>query len=102
MRLTKKPPRTDWPDVVFDEGGTLWLRAERRGEGIGRVYLIVVLSGEGDGEGIVECCTVVVPHDKSKARMAAIEEEAALAEALCLITGEAPEGYSLVGSSLLP
>lgn len=84
-------------DAVFDEQGALCLRAERSGEGIGRVYLITISSESG-----FECCTVVVPHDKSKAGMAIIEEEAVLAEASCLLTGEAPEGYSLVASSLLP
>jgi hypothetical protein len=81
------------PDAIFDEKGSLWLRAERSGEGIGRVYLVVTSSESG-----LDCSTVVVPHDKSQASMAIIEEEAALAEAFYLLTGEAPEGYSLVAS----
>jgi hypothetical protein len=80
-------------DATFDEQGSLSLRAERSGEGVGRVYLVVTSSKSG-----LDCSTVVVPHDKSQASMAIIEEEAALAEAFYLLTEEAPEGYSLITS----
>jgi hypothetical protein len=79
------------PDAVIDEDGSLWLRAERDGSGIGRVYLVVAVFADE-----VSCCTVVAPHDKSVAAITAIEFEAALAEMECLIGGAAPDGYALI------
>ena len=80
------------PDAVLDEAGGLWLRAERAGEGFGRVYLIVAEFADE-----IDCCTVVVPHDKSAASMELIEMEAALVELEWVEYGSPPDDYVPVG-----
>jgi hypothetical protein len=88
-------------DVQLGAEG-LELRAERRGNGDGRVYLIVVVATDSAGATGFDCCTVVVPHDASEASEALIALEADLAELTCHETGAPPEGYALLGSFPLP
>jgi hypothetical protein len=97
--------------VYSNEGGTddvrfgaegLELRAERRGNGDGRAYLIVIVATDSAGATGFDCCTVVVPHDASDASEALVALEADLAEVMCSEAGAPPEGYSLIGSMSVP
>jgi hypothetical protein len=75
---------------------TLRLRAERNGDGLGRVYLIVVTATNSAGSAF-DVCTVVVPHDQSADSIAQVEAEAAAAEAYYREFQTAPPGYALLG-----
>lgn len=97
--------------VYSNEGGAddvrlgaegLELRAERRGNGDGRVYLIVVVAPDSAGATGYDCCTVVVPHDASEAAEALVALEADFVELTCHETGAPPEGYTLIGSMAIP
>ncbi len=70
--------------------GTLRLRSERKGDGDGRVYLIVVKATDALGNVGFSCCTVVVPHSKSAKAIASVNEQAAAARAFCSANGGAP------------
>lgn len=86
------------PDATDIAPGTLRLRAERRGNGGGRVYLIVVRATDERGAVAVCCATVVVPHNQKKASRAAVQAQAAAARAFCEANGgAAPPGYYVVG-----
>src|SRR5262249_35571715 len=50
------------PDAEDIAVGSLRLRAERQGNGDGRVYLILVEATDPSGNRGINCCTVVVPH----------------------------------------
>ena len=76
---------------------TLRLRAERQGGGQGRVYLIVVTATNASGQTGFDVCTVVVPHDRSAASLAAVKAAAAAAEAYYREFQAAPTGYALLG-----
>ncbi len=89
-------PSADPADIALDNDGGLQLRAERSGDSIGRVYLVVALTPEEDGGDLIDCCAVVVPHDKSEGSMMDIETEAALAQLICLINNAPPAGYELI------
>jgi hypothetical protein len=78
---------------------TLRLRGDRRGNGDGRVYLIVVTATNKFGEVGVSVCTVFVPHSNSPRAIASAQAQADAAEAFYLAFGEAPLGYSLIGKS---
>ena len=78
---------------AIDDGESLWLRAERSGNGDGRVYLIVVIATDASGNVGFDCCTVTVPHNKSKASRNDADDQAIAAEAECLIDGAAPVGF---------
>jgi hypothetical protein len=78
--------------------GSLRLRGERHGGGGGRVYLIVVKATDASGDVAFSTCTVVVPHDQSAASLAAVEQQAADAEAYYRASHTAPAGYVLLGS----
>ena len=84
------------------DSGQLWLRAERNGNGSGRVYLIVIIATDSGGASSFDCCSVVVPHDKSGAALDVVDAQATLAEVDCLLGGTAPEGYRLVESVSIP
>ncbi len=88
-------------DVRFDAEG-LELRAERRGNGDGRVYLVVVVATDSAGATGFDCCTVVVPHDASEASETLVALEANDAESACHETGAPPEGYTFIGSMAIP
>jgi hypothetical protein len=80
----------------------LELRSKRRGNGSGRVYLIVVLATDAEGATGFDCCTVVVPHDASPAAECTVAAAADLAELVCHESGAPPEGYALIGSFSVP
>ncbi|MEZ6105034.1 MAG: hypothetical protein R3B96_02725 [Pirellulaceae bacterium] len=73
------------------------LRAERKGNSDGRVYLIVITATDESGNTAMKCCTVVVPKSQSAKHIASVADQAAAAEAYCEANGSAPEGYVLVG-----
>jgi hypothetical protein len=77
--------------------GTLRLRSQRQGGGSGRVYLIVVTATDAAGNVAVSECTVVVPHDQSAHSLAAVEQQAAEAEAYFQAFQTAPPKYRLLG-----
>jgi probable HAF family extracellular repeat protein len=77
--------------------GTLRLRAERQGNGQGRVYLIVVTATAG-GQTAFDVCTVVVPHDQSAGSLAQVQAAAAAAEAHYRQFQTAPPSFHLLGS----
>jgi hypothetical protein len=54
------------PDAKRGErSDQVWLRAERRGKGDGRVYRIEYLAWDGHGNACDGTATVVVPHDRA-------------------------------------
>jgi hypothetical protein len=77
--------------------GQLRLRSDRQGGGSGRVYLIVVTATDAAGDVASSVCTVVVPHDHSAGALAAVEQQAADAEAYFLAFHTAPPGYRPLG-----
>ena len=86
------------PDAKQIDIGTLRLRAERRGNGDGRVYLIRTEATDSSGNRGFNCCTVIVPHSKASAALASAQAQATAAEAFCLANaGMAPPGYFAVG-----
>jgi hypothetical protein len=88
----------DAVDVDFD---TLQLRAERSGNGDGRVYLIVIVATDASENETVACHTVVVPKSLSRKDRDAVEDQAALAELLCDDDDALTTiGFSLIGTSI--
>jgi len=83
------------PDAILDDG-VLRLRAERSGRGDGRVYLIVVVGTDCNGDEHFSCCTVVVPHSMNGAAISDVEEQAVSAALSCEL-GEVPPGFVPVG-----
>ncbi len=87
---------THSPDAK-DDGETLRLQSERKGDSNGRVYLIVVIATDAAGNEGFDCCTVVVPKSKSKKALADVDDQALIAEVFCLEFGEPPPGFVEVG-----
>lgn len=86
------------PDAKAFNAGALRLRAERKGEGNGRVYLIVITATDIAGNIGISCTTVVVPISQSTRAINAINATAAAAKAYCLARGGSPpSGYFVVG-----
>jgi murein DD-endopeptidase MepM/ murein hydrolase activator NlpD len=85
------------PDARDIAPGTLRLRAERKGNGDGRVYLIVASAADGSGNVARDCCTVVVPHGQSEGRIGSVKAQAMAARSFCLANGGPPAGYFPVG-----
>lgn len=82
-------------DAAVGNGGVS-VRAERSGQGAGRVYLIVVEATDAAGNVGYDCVTVVVPKSRSKADVEAAAAAALAAEELCLENGAAPAGWHLL------
>lgn len=85
------------PDALNLAPGTLRLRAERQGDGQGRVYLIIATGSDHSGDSAEACATVTVPQDQSTASISTVTSTAAAAQAACASTGQAPAGYVQVG-----
>lgn len=85
------------PDAKDVGPGTLRLRAERNGNGDGRVYLIIVKAISPSGGVAVSCDAVVVPHSQSKKDKDAVDAQAGAAKAACVANGAPPAGYFVVG-----
>jgi hypothetical protein len=75
---------------------TLRLRAERSGQGLGRVYLIVVTATNPAGSAF-DVCSVVVPHSNNPLALALVRTEAFLAEGWYRLSHTAPPGFRLLG-----
>src|SRR5262249_663924 len=71
--------------------------SEGKGDGNGRVYLIIGSGHDTQGLTGFDCSTVVVPHDQSRASIAFINQQAVAARAYCKANGVAPSGYVQVG-----
>lgn len=82
-----------WPDATNFAPGALTLRAERNGNGDGRVYFILVTATDAAGNVGYSCCTATVPHSQSANAEASVAAQAAAAEAECAGSGNAPAGY---------
>jgi hypothetical protein len=85
------------PDAKNIDIGSLRLRAERKGSGDGRVYLVIPEATDSSGNRGYSCCTVTVPYAKTRAAQASAAEQAAAARAFCAANGTAPAGYAPVG-----
>jgi len=86
------------PDAVDIGPTTLRLRQERVGNSIGRVYLIVVSATDSSGNVGVNCCTVIVPLNRSDAAITAVNAQAAEAKTYFLShSGAKPPGYFVIG-----
>jgi hypothetical protein len=86
------------PDAKNIALGTLRLRSERKDSGDGRVYLIVVKTSDGTGNGAFACKTVTVPTGQSSAEKNAVAAQAAAAQTFCTNNaGAAPAGFFVVG-----
>jgi len=85
------------PDAKNIAPVTLRLRAERKGDADGRVYLIIVTATDASGN-VSRCCrTVTVTHDQSKGSKASVAAQAAAAQSFCEHNGTAPPGYFVIG-----
>ena len=87
------------PDALIDAPNLL-LRSERKGNGNGRVYLVLVTAA-GDAGSATACVTVVVPKANNANWIAAVRAQADAAEATCEQTGSAPGGFYLIGQGSL-
>ncbi|MGE0133491.1 MAG: hypothetical protein AB7U82_35905 [Blastocatellales bacterium] len=86
------------PDAKNIGSGTLLLRAERKGNENGRVYLIVIKTTDSGGNVGICVQTVVVPHDQSQASLDSVAAQAAAAKAYALANnGTPPPGYFVIG-----
>ena len=88
-----------WPDAERLATGDLLLRSERKGNGQGRIYLIIVTAIVESGNDGFDCATVIVPHNNSQASVDALAQEAAKAEDYCRQNQTAPPSpeFYLVG-----
>jgi hypothetical protein len=90
------------PDAKSIGRNTLRLRSERKGDGGGRVYLIVVKATDASGNVGFACVTTVVPRDQSPSSIGSVNAQAAAAKAFCLANhGTAPPGYFVIGDGPL-
>jgi hypothetical protein len=86
------------PDAKDVAAETLRLRAERRGDADGRVYVIRIKATDQSNNTSYSYCTVVVPHSQSKADLSAVNAQAAAAVAAFVSNGNnPPAGFFLVG-----
>jgi len=81
------------PDAK-DMDANLSLRAERSGQGNGRVYLLVSKGTSASGDDAFSCSVVTVPHARGAKSIAAVTEEAKEAKAYCEANnGSAPPSF---------
>jgi len=85
------------PDAKDIAAGTLRLRAERRGDADGRVYLVQATATDPNGNTGTNCCAVVVPHMPNPHGQAVVAAQAAAAVATCQATGAPPPDYFVIG-----
>ena len=86
------------PDAKDIAVGSLQLRAERKGNGDGRVYLIIPEATDNSGNRGFGCCTVSVPHSSAASALLSVQAQATAARAFCQANaGTPPAGYFTVG-----
>ena len=86
------------PDAKDVAAETLRLRAERRGDSDGRVYVIRIKATDTSNNSSYSYCTVVVPRSQSKADLNSVNAQAAAAVAAFVTGGNnPPAGFFLVG-----
>jgi hypothetical protein len=85
------------PDAKDIAPSTLRLRSERKGDGDGRVYLIVVRTTDAFGSTSVACSTVVVPKSQSQADINSVNGQAQASRGYFLANSVPPQGYHLIG-----
>jgi hypothetical protein len=86
------------PDAKDIAVGSLQLRDERKGDGDGRVYLIIPEATDSSGNRGFGCCTVTVPHSSAASAQLSAHTQAAAARAFCRANaGTPPAGYFVVG-----
>ena len=85
------------PDAKDIGVGTLRLRAERRGDADGRVYLVHAAVTDPSGNTGVNCCAVTVTHSQSPRDLQSVAAQAAAAVATCQATGAPPPDYFVIG-----
>jgi hypothetical protein len=86
------------PDAKGTAAGGLRLRAERRGDADGRVYVIRIKATDTSNNTSYSYCTVVVPKSQSKADLNSVNAQAAAAVAAFVSNGNnPPAGFSPVG-----
>lgn len=88
---------THSPDAKDLDLGTLRLRAERKGNGDGRVYLVVNEAFDSSGNRGASCCAVTVPSSNMRSAQTSAAAQAAAALAYCQENGTAPPGYFVIG-----
>jgi hypothetical protein len=85
------------PDAKGIAPGTLRLRGERKANGDGRVYLVVVTARDAAGN-LGRCSkTIVIPHNNSQNASDSVNAQAAAAKAYYDANGTMPPGYFLIG-----
>jgi len=85
------------PDAKDIAVGTLRLRAERKQNADGRVYLIVVTATDGSGNQTVSVQTVVCPKNLTSKQVTSVLNQAAAAKAFFLANNAPPPGYFVIG-----
>jgi hypothetical protein len=86
------------PDARDVAANTLRLRAERRGDADGRVYVIRIRATDESNNTSYSYCTVVVPKSRSAADLSAVNAQAAAAVAAFVANGNnPPAGFYVVG-----
>lgn len=93
--FSDEPELAELEDATLT-GGTLKLRGRRNPGSDGRVYLIVVTSTDPCGNVGVACATVVVPKNSTSKAVAAVNAEAAAAQAQCSATGSPLTPYRIL------
>ena len=88
ISVTSNEPGVFSPDAAFTEDAAgkitgLRLRAERKEDGHGRVYLIKVTATDKAGNSASMCSALAVPHDQSAASRSSAVAQAAAAVAAC-------------------
>ena len=88
ISVTSNEPGVFSPDAAFTEDAAgkitgLRLRAERKEDGHGRVYLIKVTATDEAGNSASMCSALAVPHDQSAASRSSALAQAAAAVAAC-------------------
>lgn len=89
------------PDAKDIANTTLRLRAERKGNADGRVYLIIVRAKDVSGNKSTACCTVTVSKSESEVDRASVATQAASAVNACATTDAAPAGFVKSGDGVV-
>jgi hypothetical protein len=86
------------PDAKDIAVGSLRLRAERKGDGDGRVYLIIAAATDSSENRGSACCSVAVPSSSTRAARLSAEAQAAAARDYCTDhEGSAPAQFHAIG-----